>query len=88
MPEHRPLPHIAGLESPDLLRLGAYRRRVEEQVGPLQGHRAGRLGKPLVPADGRADPPELAAAVAYLVSDDASFVTGTELVVDGGFSAR
>ncbi|WP_221185618.1 SDR family oxidoreductase [Flexivirga oryzae] len=31
---------------------------------------------------------ELAASVAYLVSDDASFVTGTELVVDGGFRAR
>jgi NAD(P)-dependent dehydrogenase (short-subunit alcohol dehydrogenase family) len=36
----------------------------------------------------RADVSELAAAVAYLVSDDASFVTGTELVVDGGFRAR
>jgi len=36
----------------------------------------------------RADPAELAAAVAYLVGDDASFVTGTELVVDGGFRAR
>lgn len=36
----------------------------------------------------RAHVDELAAAVAYLVSDDASFVTGTELVVDGGFLAR
>ncbi len=43
---------------------------------------------PETPMRRRADPPELAAAVAYLVSDDASFVTGTELVVDGGFSAR
>jgi NAD(P)-dependent dehydrogenase (short-subunit alcohol dehydrogenase family) len=31
---------------------------------------------------------ELASAVAFLVSDDASFVTGTELVVDGGFRTR
>ena len=36
----------------------------------------------------RAVPQDMAAAVAYLVSDDASFVTGRELVVDGGFLAR
>ncbi len=38
----------------------------------------GRLGEPV----------EIAAAVAYLASDDASFVTGSELYVDGGFIAR
>ena len=38
----------------------------------------GRLGKPM----------EIADAVAYLVSDQASFVTGSELVVDGGRSLR
>jgi len=36
----------------------------------------------------RAHVDELASAVAFLVSDDASFVTGTELVVDGGFRTR
>ncbi|MBV6763089.1 SDR family NAD(P)-dependent oxidoreductase [Rhodococcus opacus] len=43
---------------------------------------------PETPLGRRADVTELAAAVAYLVSDDASFVTGTELVVDGGFRTR
>jgi NAD(P)-dependent dehydrogenase (short-subunit alcohol dehydrogenase family) len=37
---------------------------------------AGRLG----------DPAEVAAAVAFLASDDASFITGASLVVDGGWS--
>lgn len=38
----------------------------------------GRLGRP----------EEIAAGVAYLVSDDAAFVTGLELYIDGGYIAR
>jgi 3alpha(or 20beta)-hydroxysteroid dehydrogenase len=43
---------------------------------------------PETPLGRRATADELAAAVAFLVSDDANFVTGTELVVDGGFRTR
>jgi NAD(P)-dependent dehydrogenase (short-subunit alcohol dehydrogenase family) len=47
----------------------------EEQVRltPLR-----RIGKPL----------EVAYGVLFLASDEASFITGTELVIDGGFIAR
>jgi len=33
-------------------------------------------------------PEELAAAVRYLCSDDARFVTGSMLVLDGGYTAQ
>ena len=35
-----------------------------------------------------ARPAEIAAAAAFLLSDDASYITGTDLRVDGGFTAR
>jgi glucose 1-dehydrogenase len=46
------------------------RRAVEEEIA------IGRMGRP----------EEIAAAVAWLASDEASYVTGTTIVVDGGMS--
>jgi NAD(P)-dependent dehydrogenase (short-subunit alcohol dehydrogenase family) len=33
-------------------------------------------------------PEEVAKAALFLASDDASFITGTPLIVDGGWTAR
>ena len=43
----------------------------------IDEHKLGRIGQP----------EEIAAAATFLVSDDASFVTGHTLVVDGGYTA-
>ncbi|MBB4440135.1 MULTISPECIES: SDR family NAD(P)-dependent oxidoreductase [Rhizobium] len=45
-------------------------------LGPA--HLLGRIGQP----------EEIAAATAFLLSSDASFVTGTDLLVDGGYATR
>lgn len=59
---------------------------------PLNARIAGSLGDDFVAAYARdkiplrriGQPDEVAAAYAFLASDDASFITGTEIVVDGG----
>ena len=40
-----------------------------------------------IPARRAGQPEEVAAAVRFLASDDAAYVTGTTLFVDGGMSA-
>ena len=60
-------------------------RWVEGAPDPDEALREASLTQPL----GRvARPSEIAAAIAYLASDEAGFVTGVALPVDGGVTAR
>jgi NAD(P)-dependent dehydrogenase (short-subunit alcohol dehydrogenase family) len=44
--------------------------------------------KTLVPLATIGDPQDIAAGILYLVSPAGRYVTGTELVIDGGYTAR
>jgi len=44
----------------------------------VQSHPIGRIG----------EPKDIANGIVFLASDDSAFMTGTELVVDGGWTAQ
>lgn len=52
--------------------------REKMQADILAAHPLGRLGAP----------EDIAAGILYLASDESAFVTGAELVIDGGYTAR
>jgi NAD(P)-dependent dehydrogenase (short-subunit alcohol dehydrogenase family) len=57
-------------------------------LDPARGTPAQRAMIGLTPLGRLGQSSEVAAGVAYLASDDASFVTGLELYIDGGYMAR
>jgi NAD(P)-dependent dehydrogenase (short-subunit alcohol dehydrogenase family) len=58
--------------------LNSSERRAQFQDDMVKAVPMGREGLPI----------EVAYAVLFLASDEASYITGTELMVDGGFTAQ
>ncbi len=59
--------------------------------GPVRSpmsEKEGDASVDVTPLRRRAEPSEISAAVAFLASDDAAYVTGADLAVDGGYLAR
>jgi 3alpha(or 20beta)-hydroxysteroid dehydrogenase len=54
---------------------------------PMSEHE-GTASVDITPLRRRAEPEEISSAVAFLASDDAIYITGAELAVDGGYLAR
>ncbi len=61
-----------------------------DMSGPLMvpGSESRKFYEERIPMGRIGDPDEIAAPIAYLLSDDASYVTSAELLVDGGFIAN
>jgi NAD(P)-dependent dehydrogenase (short-subunit alcohol dehydrogenase family) len=70
--------------APGMTRTPLYEAWIAQQDDPAAVDRA---TKAAIPQGRLAEPVEIAAAIAYLGSDEAAHVTGASLAVDGGYTA-
>lgn len=59
-----------------------------ERPEPLTADDLDAMARATIPVERLADPDEIARVVVFLASDDASYMTGSIVPVDGGYSAR
>jgi 3alpha(or 20beta)-hydroxysteroid dehydrogenase len=88
----RGLVRVAALElARDNIRVNAICPGTVDTAMLRSGHDAADALAPIarqVPMRRVADPHEIATAVAFLLGNDSSYITGTDLIVDGGVTAR
>jgi len=65
------------IETPALEKVGLPREQVEQAIAGFTSQ---------VPVGRRGKPEEVAAVVAFLASDESSYITGVDLPVDGGMA--
>jgi NAD(P)-dependent dehydrogenase (short-subunit alcohol dehydrogenase family) len=63
-----------------------FQHAIEVEAIGASREESSRAFAPVIPLRRHAAPEEIAAAVAFLASDECTFMTGTTLVVDGGMS--